>query len=165
MSIPHAYAAILIIKCMPTATFSFRDEDDQSLDDVARLDTMVTVVDAMNLLADYDSRDFLKDRGGTAGEGDGRTLVDLLVEQIEFADVVVINKAGEVSGETLAEVRRVVRGLNADARIVEAGFGRVPLDQVLNTRLFSEETSQEHPLWHKELFGCPSSEHLAQLAA
>jgi len=135
------------------ATFSFRDEDDQSLDDVARLDTMVTVVDAMNLLADYDSRDFLKDRGGTAGEGDGRTLVDLLVEQIEFADVVVINKAGEVSGETLAEVRRVVRGLNADARIVEAGFGRVPLDQVLNTRLFSEETSQEHPLWHKELFG------------
>ncbi|AOO85052.1 GTP-binding protein [Bosea vaviloviae] len=135
------------------ATFSFRDEDDNSLDDVARLDTMVTVVDAINLLADYDSRDFLKDRGETAGEGDGRTLVDLLVEQIEFADVVVINKAGEVSPETLAEVRRVVRGLNADARIVEAGFGRVPLDQVLNTRLFSEEKSQEHPLWHKELFG------------
>jgi G3E family GTPase len=135
------------------ATFSFRDEDDRSLDDVARLDTMVTVVDALNLLADYDSRDFLADRGEIAGEGDARTLVDLLVEQIEFADVVVINKAGEVSAEQRDKVRQVVRGLNADACIVEADFGRVPLDQVLDTKLFSEEKSQEHPLWHKELFG------------
>src|SRR6478735_2579733 len=110
------------------ATFSFRDEEDRSLDDVARLDTMVTVVDALNLLDDYDSRDFLGDRGETAGEGDARTLVDLLVEQIEFADVVVINKAGEVSPQKLEKVRQVVRGLNADARIVDADFGRVPLD-------------------------------------
>lgn len=135
------------------ATFSFRDEDDRSLDDIARLDTMVTVVDAMNLLADYDSRDFLEDRGETAGEGDARTLVDLLVEQIEFADVVVINKAGEVSPQEREKVRQVVRGLNADARIVEADFGRVPLDAVLDTRLYSEEKAQAHPLWHKELFG------------
>ncbi|MDR6873597.1 G3E family GTPase [Bosea sp. BE125] len=135
------------------ATFSFRDEEDRSLDDVARLDTMVTVVDAINLLADYDSRDFLSDRGETAGEGDARTLVDLLVEQIEFADVVVINKAGAVSAEERDRVRRVVRGLNADAEIVEADFGRVALDQVLNTRLFNEERAETHPLWHKELFG------------
>ena len=135
------------------ATFSFRDEDDRSLDDVARLDTMVTVVDALNLLADYDSRDFLVDRGEIAGEGDARTLVDLLVEQIEFADVVVINKAGEVTPQQRDKVRQIVRGLNADARIVVADFGRVPLDQVLDTKLFSEEKSQEHPLWHKELFG------------
>jgi G3E family GTPase len=135
------------------ATFSFRDEDDASLDDVARLDTMVTVVDAINLLNDYSSQDLLKDRGETAGEGDHRALVDLYVEQIEFADVVVINKAADVSPEQLADVRRVVRGLNADAKIIEAGFGRVPLDSILNTRLFNEEKAQEHPLWHKELFG------------
>lgn len=135
------------------ATFSFRDEEDRSLDDVARLDTMVTVVDALNLLDDYDSRDFLGDRGETAGEGDARTLVDLLVEQIEFADVVVVNKAGEVSPQKLEKVRQVVRGLNADARIVEADFGRVPLDEVLDTKLYSEEKSQTHPLWHKELYG------------
>ena len=143
-----------IAEPLPIATtFSFRDEDDQSLDDVARLDTMVTVVDALNLLADYDSRDFLADRGETAGEGDGRTLVDLLVEQIEFADVVVINKIGEATPEQREKVRQVVRGLNGDARIVEAEFGRVPLAAVLDTKLYSEERSQEHPLWHKELFG------------
>lgn len=135
------------------ATFSFRDEDDASLDDVARLDTMVTVVDALNLLNDYNSQDFLRDRGETAGENDGRTMVDLLVEQIEFADVVVINKASEVSPAQLADVRRIVRGLNADCRVVESTFGRVPLDQVLDTKLFNEEKAQEHPLWHKELFG------------
>src|SRR5690606_5115060 len=74
------------------ATFQFRDENGQSLSDVAELDTMVTVVDAANLLKDYASVDFLADRGEIAGEGDSRTLVDLLVEQIEFADVVVLNK-------------------------------------------------------------------------
>ncbi len=135
------------------ATFSFRDEDDASLDDIARLDTMVTVVDAINLLNDYDSLDFLKDRGEIAGEGDERTLVDLLVEQIEFADVVIINKVSDVSPEQLADVRRIVRGLNADARVVECDRGNVPLEAVLNTRLFNEEKAQEHPLWHKELFG------------
>jgi len=87
--------------------------------------------DALNLLADYDSRDFLADRGETAGDGDGRTLVDLLVEQIEFADVVVINKIGEATPEQREKVRQVVRGLNADARIVEVDFGRVPLGAVL----------------------------------
>jgi G3E family GTPase len=135
------------------ATFSFRDEDDNSLEDVARLDTMVTVVDALNLLNDYDSRDFLRDRGETAGEGDGRTLVDLLVEQIEFADVVIINKAGDASADQLAKVRGIVRALNADAKIIEADRSRVPLNSVLNTRLFNEERAQTHPLWHQELFG------------
>jgi G3E family GTPase len=135
------------------ATFSFRDEDDRSLDDVARLDTMVTVVDAINLLNDYDSRDFLRDRGETAGEQDHRMMVDLLVEQIEFADVVVINKAGDVSPDQLAEVRRVVRGLNADARIVETTQSQVRLDDVLDTGLFNEEKAEAHPLWAKELYG------------
>ncbi len=143
-----------IAEPLPVAsTFSFRDEDDRALADVARLDTMVTVVDAVNLLKDYGSNDFLRQRGETAGEGDARTLVDLLVEQIEFADVVVVNKAAEVSAEHRAFVRAVVRGLNGDARIVEADHGRVALADVLETGLFSEERAQTHPLWFKELYG------------
>ena len=74
------------------ATFSFRDTDGNSLSDLARLDTMATVVDAANLLRDYGSNDFLSMRGETAGDSDDRTLIDLHVEQIEFADVIVINK-------------------------------------------------------------------------
>jgi G3E family GTPase len=134
------------------ATFEFRDEEDESLSDVARLDSMVTVVDAINLLKDYRSDDFLRDRGETAGEGDERTLVDLLVEQIEFADVVVINKMSDIAAEQQEDVRRVIRGLNADARIVETDFGKAPLDAILDTRLYSEEKAQTHPLWHKELY-------------
>ncbi len=143
-----------IAEPLPVAsTFSFRDENGDSLSDIARLDTMVTVVDAASLLADYGSADFLRDRGETAGEGDERTLVDLLVEQIEFADVIVINKVSEVSAEKRAQVRQVVMALNADARIVEADFGRVPLAEVLDTGFFSEEKAEHHPLWFKELHG------------
>jgi G3E family GTPase len=134
------------------ATFSFRDEKGFCLGDVARLDTMVTVVDAINLLADYSSTDLLAARGQTAGEGDNRSLVGLLVEQIEFADVVIVNKASSVSAEQLALVKKVVASLNADARIIEADYGKVPLDAILNTGLYDEERSQQHPLWMKELF-------------
>jgi G3E family GTPase len=135
------------------ATFSFRDESGTALCDVARLDTMVSVVDAMNLLADYASMDFLRDRGESRDAGDQRTIVELLVEQIEFADVVVVNKAMDVPLERLAEVRRIVAALNPDARIVETGFGRLPLDAILDTGLFSEARAARHPLWHKELYG------------
>jgi G3E family GTPase len=135
------------------ATFDFRDEDGQSLSDVARLDTMVTVVDALNLLNDYGSQDFLRDRGETAGEGDERTLVDLLVEQIEFADVVVVNKAQEVEAEQLALVHTIIKALNPDAHLVDAGFGRVSLAEILDTGRFDHDRVQEHPLWHKELYG------------
>ena len=135
------------------ATFEFRDEAGLSLSDVARLDTMVTVVDAVSLLRDYGSRDFLRERGETAGEGDERTLVDLRVEQIEFADVVVLNKISDASPEQREAVSKIVRALNPDARQVEADFGKVPLDAVLDTGLFDHEKAQEHPLWHKELYG------------
>ncbi|OWV72637.1 4-hydroxytetrahydrobiopterin dehydratase [Rhizobium sp. R339] len=135
------------------ATFSFRDESGAALCDVARLDTMVCVVDAVNLLADYHSAEFLADRGERRDGDDERKLVDLLVEQIEFSDVVIINKAGDVSCADLAEVRRVVAALNPDAQVVEAVFGQVPLDTILDTGLFSEAKAARHPLWHKELFG------------
>ena len=139
---------------LPVATtFSFRDEEGNCLGDVARLDTMVTVVDALNLLADYSSQDFLADRGESLGEDDTRSLVGLLVEQIEFADVVVINKASAVPAEQLAIVKKLVASLNADARIVTCDQGKVPLDAMLDTGLFDEEKAAQHPLWAKELYG------------
>lgn len=142
---------------LPVATtFSFRDEAGESLGDVARLDTMVTVVDALNLLADYSSQDFLADRGESLGEDDTRSLVGLLVEQIEFADVVIVNKASAVSAEQLAVVKKLVASLNADARIVTSDFGRVPLNAVLDTGLFDEAKAAQHPLWAKELYGYAS---------
>ena len=135
------------------ATFSFRDENDQCLGDVSRLDCMVTVVDAVNLLNDYSSEDFLADRGETAGDGDDRRLVSLLVEQIEFADVVIVNKVSAVSAEQLAVVKQVVASLNADAKIIEADYGQVELDSILDTGLFNDEKAELHPLWAKELYG------------
>ncbi|MCO7727219.1 zinc metallochaperone GTPase ZigA [Brucella intermedia] len=135
------------------ATFEFRDEKGNSLSDVARLDTMVTVVDAVNLLKDYASSDFLRDRGESLGAEDERTLVDLLVEQIEFADVVVLNKISTASQEERDLARKVIRSLNPDARIEEADFGQVPLDAILDTKLFDFNKAHEHPLWYKELHG------------
>lgn len=134
------------------ATFSFRDENGVSLSDFARLDTMITVVDAASLLADYGSADLLRDRGLQRDGQDRRTLIDLLVDQIEFADVVVINKISDTTEETRAEVRKVVAALNPDARQVEVDFGRIPLATVLNTGLFDEAKAAAHPLWHKELY-------------
>ncbi|PZO73619.1 MAG: 4-hydroxytetrahydrobiopterin dehydratase [Mesorhizobium amorphae] len=143
-----------IAEPLPVATtFDFRDENGESLSDVARLDTMVTVVDAANLLKDYSSRDFLRDRGEVAGEGDDRALVDLLVEQIEFADVVVLNKVSDTPAGDLDLARKIIRSLNPDARLVEADFGRVALEAVLDTGRFDFEKAQSHPLWFKELNG------------
>lgn len=142
------------------ATFSFRDATGAALSDIARLDTMVSVVDAVNLLSDYSSRDFLRDRGETRDGSDERTLADLLVEQIEFADVVVINKISEVGEETRRELRRVVAALNPDARIWETDFGDLPLSAILDTGLFDEARAARHPLWHKELYG--SANHVPE---
>ncbi|TCT05676.1 zinc metallochaperone GTPase ZigA [Aquabacter spiritensis] len=135
------------------ATFDFRDEDGVSLSDVARLDTMVTVVDAAQLLADFASRDFLADRGETAGEDDARTLVDLITDQIEFADVIVLNKISEVAPQRLADVRGVIKALNPDAELIETDHARVPLRRVLGTGRFDFEKASQHPVWFKELNG------------
>ncbi|WP_236632149.1 zinc metallochaperone GTPase ZigA [Caulobacter sp. BP25] len=139
---------------MPVAaTFDFRDESDQSLSDVARLDTMVTVVDAFNFLRDYASRDSLADRGETAGEGDERTVVDLLVEQIEFADVIVLNKADLVSAEDLGRLEAIVATFNPQARIVRSERGAVALDDVLDTGLFDPVRAEGAAGWQKALMG------------
>lgn len=143
-----------IAEPLPIATtFDFRDEDGHSLSDIAALDTMVTVVDAANLLGDYSSSDFLSDRGEIAGEGDNRTLVDLLVEQIEFADVIILNKIGTASPEQLDAARKIIAGLNADARVIETDFADVLPQDILGTGLFNLAKAETHPLWFKELHG------------
>ncbi|WP_084417802.1 zinc metallochaperone GTPase ZigA [Henriciella litoralis] len=135
------------------ATFDFRDESGFSLGDVSKIDTMVTVVDAAHLLKDYSSSDFLADRGESLGEEDDRPLVQLLVEQIEFADVIILNKTDIVAPDQLDIVRKLVRSLNPDAEIVESQFGDVPLGKVMGTGRFDFEKAHEHPLWAKELYG------------
>jgi len=135
------------------ATFEFRDEDGQSLADLARLDTMVTVVDAVNLLRDYSSHDFLRDRGEVLGEDDERTLVHLLTDQIEFADVVILNKVADATPGQVDAARKIIRSLNADARIIETNHSDVQTDAVLDTGLFDFEKAHEHPMWAKELYG------------
>ena len=135
------------------ATFDFRDAAGESLSDVARLDTMVTVVDACHLLRDFSSHDFLADRGESLGEGDARRLVDLLTDQIEFANVIVLNKVADAGPARVDAARKIIRALNPDARVVEADFGRVAAGAIFDTGLFDFDRAQEHPLWAKELYG------------
>ncbi|MEM9432684.1 MAG: GTP-binding protein [Pseudomonadota bacterium] len=135
------------------ATFDFRDEFGDSLADVARLDTMVTVVDAVNLLNDYSSYDFLSDRGETLGEDDERTLVHLLTDQIEFADVVILNKVDDAGPQRVDAARKIIRSLNADAEILETNHASVAAEKILDTGLFDFEQAHEHPMWAKELYG------------
>ena len=135
------------------ATFDFRDEQGVSLSDVARIDTMVTVVDAVNLLKDYSSHDFLKERGEVMGEEDDRTLVHLLTDQIEFADVVVLNKVDDATPAQVDAARKIIRSLNADTQIIEANYSDVPTSKIFDTGLFDFEKAETHPMWAKELYG------------
>jgi G3E family GTPase len=135
------------------ATFGFVDEKGRSLSDIARLDTMVTVVDAKNFLRDYGSPDSLVDRAQARDESDDRCVVDLLVEQVEFADVIVLNKVDLVSAEELRQVNGVVKALNPRAEIIPATFGSVPLDRILNTHRFDLEKASQSPRWVRELRG------------
>jgi G3E family GTPase len=138
------------------ATFDFRDAAGQSLSDVARLDTMVTVVDAINLLNDFSSHDFLADRGESLGAGDGRTLVNLLTDQIEFANVVILNKVRDAGPDRARAARRIIKALNPDARLIETDHARVDPAAILDTGLFDFDRAAEHPLWARELYGFAS---------
>ncbi len=139
---------------LPVAsTFEFRDEDGACLSDVARLDTMVTVIDAAGLLRNYASAELLADRGMALGEEDTRPLAELLADQIEFADVIVLNKIDLVTQDEIARACTIIRSLNADAEIVRATEANVPLDRILDTGLFSFEEAHAHPTWYRELNG------------
>ena len=138
---------------LPIATtFDFRDEEGDSLSDVSRLDTMVTVVDAANIISNYSSKDFLKDKGESLGEEDDRTLVDLLVEQIEFANVIILNKIDVISKDQLKTVKALIRGLNVKAKIIETTHSKVDMKEVIDTGLYNLEEAQNHPLWVQELY-------------
>ncbi|MFT3803882.1 MAG: zinc metallochaperone GTPase ZigA [Burkholderiaceae bacterium] len=139
---------------LPVAeTFTFTGEDGQSLSDVARLDTMVTVVDAYNFLKDYGSRDSLQARGESLGDEDSRTVVDLLIEQIEFCDVIVLNKVDLITEAQRERLMAILHGLNPRARIEVSEFGKVRLASVLDTGLFDFEQAAQAPGWLKELRG------------
>ncbi|MFT4325987.1 MAG: GTP-binding protein [Candidatus Woesearchaeota archaeon] len=133
------------------ATFTFDMEDGKSLKDVAELDTMVTVVDAFNFSNEYNSVETLKDRKQEVGEDDERTVVDLMIDQLEFANVVVVNKADLVDKDHLDMVHKMIRSINAEAEIIDATKAAVPLDKILNTKKFNFEKASEYPTWIKEM--------------
>jgi G3E family GTPase len=133
---------------MPVAeTFTFTDEQGRSLSDLARIDCMVTVVDAPNFLRDYCSTEQLKDRDQEVGPEDERTLVDLLTDQIEFANIIIVNKADCVSEEGLATVTGMVRSLNPKAKVLETSHGEVHPGLILNTGLYSLSEAEKTPGW------------------
>ncbi|PRA19470.1 MULTISPECIES: zinc metallochaperone GTPase ZigA [Pseudomonas] len=139
---------------LPVAeTFTFRDEDEQSLADIARLDTMVTVVDGMNFLLDYQAAESLASRGETLGEEDERSITDLLIEQVEFADVILISKIDLISSRDREELIAILERLNAQAEIIPMVMGEVPLDKILNTGRFDFERAAQAPGWLQELRG------------
>ena len=139
---------------MPVAaTFAVRDEEGFSLADVARLDTMVTVVDAETFVRDFCSSERLRERGEIAGPDDERGLVNLLADQVEFADVILLNKTDRAGAAGLREVEQVVRALNRDAEIIATERSQVALDKVLGTGRFDFIRAQLAPGWMKELRG------------
>ena len=133
---------------MPVAeTFTFADEAGRSLGDHARLDTMVTVVDAGAFLEDSAGVEEIAARGESLGPDDERTVADLLVDQVEFADVIVINKVDLASSAELARIEALISTLNPRARTVRATRGEVSLGMVLDTGLFDLEAAAAAPGW------------------
>jgi len=144
---------------LPVAsTFSFVNEEGRSLSEVARLDTMVTVVDGERFLEDIGSMDDLLDRRAGLNDEDTRNVADLLVDQIEFANVLVVNKTDRMSPGELELLSAILRKLNPEARIESAVMGQVPLQSILNTGLFDEEKAAAAPGWMKELQGVHTPE-------
>ena len=134
-------------------TFTGADEDGVSLSDVSELDTMVTVVDAVNFLIDYDEAKSLQETGEHLGDEDERSVSDLLVEQVEFADVILISKTDMVASNVLQRLTAVLKTLNTEAEIIPIEAGKVPIEQIVGTGKFSFERAQQAPGWLKEMRG------------
>jgi G3E family GTPase len=146
---------------LPVAeTFTFEDEQGRSLSELAQLDTMVTVVDALTFLKDWHSSEDLRERRLALGDDDERTITDLLVQQVEFANVIVISKIDLVSSEELQQLEAILHHLNPQARLLRAKHGRVPLAAVLGTGLFDFDKAAAAPGWLQELRG----EHVPETA-
>ncbi|MBC3411091.1 GTP-binding protein [Pseudomonas sp. SWRI51] len=143
-----------IAEPLPVAeTFTFRDEQGRSLSDMARLDTMVTVVDGLNFMHDYQAADSLASRGESLGEDDERSISDLLIEQVEFADVLLLSKIDMISQHEREELTAILRSLNARAQIVPMVMGEVALSRILDTGLFDFDQASQAPGWLQELRG------------
>jgi len=143
-----------IAEPLPVAeTFTFADENGLSLSDVARLDTMVTVVDSINFLRDYDEAKFLTETPESLGEDDERSVADLLVDQVEFADVILISKTDLAEKTEIERLLAILKTLNTSATIIPISNGEVELDAVLDTQSFSFEKAQQAPGWLKEMRG------------
>jgi G3E family GTPase len=134
-------------------TFTFDDASGDILKDFAKLDTMVTVVDAVNFLRNWRSRETLQTQGQSLGVNDERDIVNLLTDQVEFANVIVLNKVAEVSREEKMAIRSIIASLNAEAEVIETNYSQVPLNKIINTGLFNFEKAALAPLWLKELRG------------
>ncbi len=139
---------------LPVAeTFTFEDEEGDSLSDFAVLDTMVTVVDGYNFFNDFNSKEFLKDRGEKLGEDDERTISNLLVDQIEFANVIILNKTDKLQRSEIEKIKAIISRLNADAKIIETSYSQIDFKEIINTKMFDMEKAAESPRWLKELRG------------
>lgn len=139
---------------LPVAeTFTFADEEGVSLSNIARLDTLVTVVDGVNFLKDYDEAISLKEAGESLGEEDERSVADLLIDQIEFCDVLLISKTDLIEPEQQQRLEAILKSLNPDAEIIPITEGNVALDKVLDTNRFNFEKAQLAPGWLKEMRG------------
>jgi G3E family GTPase len=143
-----------IAEPLPVAeTFTFEDEDGVSLSHVSRLDTMVTVVDAVNFLKDFHQADMLQDTAESLGEEDERSVADLLVDQVEFCDVILISKTDLCTAEQLHEVKGVLKSLNPQAEVIEIAHGQVDLNKVIGTHRFDFEKAEQAPGWLQEARG------------
>lgn len=133
-------------------TFTFKDEANGiDLSRFSRLDTMVTVVDALNFYKDFGSPETIADRGLNEDPADRRTIVNLLTDQVEFANVIVVNKADLVPATQLGEMKAILAKLNPGAKIISTSFGKVPPAAILNTRLFDFDAASESTGWKQEL--------------
>ena len=144
---------------LPVAeTFTFADENGVALSDIADLDTMVTVVDAVNFLKDYDEAKYLQETGESLGEEDERSVADLLVDQVEFADLILISKTDLASASDIDRLTAILKTLNTHAKIYPIANGKVDINEILNTDLFNFQRAQQAPGWLKEMRG----EHLPE---
>ena len=134
-------------------TFTFDDESGDILKDFTKLDTMVTVVDAVNFLHNWNSRETLWERGESLGEADDRDIVNLLTDQIEFANLVILNKVSDVTKEEKNKIRSIIATLNSEAEVIETNYSAVPLKKIINTGLFDFDKAALAPTWLKEIRG------------
>ncbi len=133
---------------LPVAeTFTFEDEEGNSLSQLAELDTMVTVVDAGSFMNDFGSWDDLADRRIGLSDEDDRNIVDLLVDQVEFANVIVINKTDLITPYELEQLDQIIRRLNPNAEILHATESRVPTSAILGTGRFRLAEAERMPEW------------------